>query len=53
MRAIKVSTSSEGATLLVGDEALLAIDFRKVMAHVIKGKSLVNIAVAKFRVSHS
>ena len=53
MRAIKVSTSSEGATLLVGDEALLAIDFRKVVAHVIKGKSLVNIAVANFRVSHS
>jgi hypothetical protein len=48
MRAIKVNTSSEGAELPVGDEALLTIDFRKVMAHVIKGKSLVNMAVAKF-----
>ena len=53
MWAIKVSTSSEGAELPIGDEVLLAIDFRKVVAHVIEGKSLVNMAVAKFQVSHS
>ena len=48
MRVIKVSTSFEGVELLVGDGALLAIDCRKVVAQVIEGKSLANIAVAKF-----
>jgi hypothetical protein len=52
MRVIKVSTSFEGVELLVGDEALLAIDSRNVVVQVIEGKSLASIAVAKFQVSH-